>query len=174
MKILYGCCYKADLNIDDVDYVDVIPGLLKSHNCNYICTSIENIKFTDYDVIICSPPCNYYCRHNWHRETSNYSLSTRHLLPFCINEAYKSGKPFIIENVRNMPMFKKLDIPKDIYIYTYGRHTYFTNVLLDLSGINQISEDIQNISSNKRQGGSNVNDVFLWFLSVVTNKDYYL
>lgn len=32
MKILYGCCYKADLQIPGVDYVDIIPGLKKSNN----------------------------------------------------------------------------------------------------------------------------------------------
>lgn len=165
-KILYGCCYIADLDQDNITYVDIIPGLIKSHNCIYICDTIENINFNDYDIIICSPPCNYYSRANYRRNTSNYSQKTKHLLPYCINAAFESNKPFIIENVRNDKLFNELDLPKGIFIYKHGRHTYFTNRMINVENIEQKPDNIKNISSKKRQGGENVNNVFKYFIEL--------
>lgn len=175
-RILYGCCYTADLQIKDVEYIDILPDLKKSNNCLYIQKDIREVDFNNYDVIICSPPCNYYSRANYRRDSSHYALSTRDLLPLCINKANRTNKPFIIENVRNSRAFSKLQIPQDIYIYEYGRHTYFTNIMLDLSGLPQKeARDVSNIQwipQKHRQGGYSVNVVFLWFLSVVLNKDF--
>lgn len=174
-SILYGCCFKADLHIPGITYVDIIPNLNKSCNCEYLQQDIREINFNDYDIILCSPPCNYYSRANYRRDSSDYALRTKDLLPLCINKAYRSGKPFMIENVRNKNLFKKLQIPNDIFIYEYGRHTYFTNVMIDLNGVPQDegTNNIQNISTNHRQGGFSVNSVFKWFLSVVLNKDLF-
>lgn len=177
-KILYGCCYKADLKLPGVTYVDVIEGLKKSHNCSYICKDIREINFNDFDIIICTPPCNYYSRCNYRRETSAYALSTKDLLPYCINMAYKSNKPFIIENVRSPHLFSKLQIPQDIFIYTYGRHTYFTNVMFSLENIPQRQDFLNGgiliryyDNKSMREGGFNVNNVFIRFLEVVLNKE---
>lgn len=171
-KILYGCCYKADLEIEGITYIDIIPNLKKSHGCDYLCKDIRQVDFNEFDIILCSPPCNYYSRGNYRRDSSAYSLSTRDLLPLCINRAYKTNKPFIIENVRNMNMFKKLDIPNNIFIYEFGRHTYFSNVMFSLENLPQINDNINYIASTKRQGGFNVNVVFKRFLSVCLNKDF--
>lgn len=176
-NILYGCCYKADLELPNITYVDVIPGLKKSNNCSYLCQDIRTIDFQNYDIILCSPPCNYYSRANYRRDSSEYALRTKDLLPLCINKAYKSGKPFIVENVRNPKMFSKLQIPNDLFIYIYGRHTYFTNIMIDLTGVPQRKDFVAGgrlinyHDVSKRQGGYNVNNVFLRFLSVVLNKD---
>lgn len=166
-SILYGCCYKADLNKKNITYVDIIPGLKKTNKCKYICEDIRNINFNNYDLIICSPPCNYYSRANWRRDKSLYALTTKDLLPYCINAAYKTNKPFIIENVRNKNMMFNLDIPKDIFIYEFGRHTYFTNIMIDLTGLPQIFDNIRFTNTKKRQGGFNVNTVFNYWLEYV-------
>lgn len=169
-KILYGCCFTADLNCELIDYVDIIPNLKKSKG-RYICSSIENINFNDYDIILCSPPCNFYSRAAGNRH-SDYALKTRHLLPFCINEAYKTGKPFIVENVRNRKYMFNLDIPNDVIIIEYGRHTYFTNILFNIQSAVQRQDfkmhghvikydDMPDLS---HQGGFNVNNVFVEFL----------
>lgn len=73
MKILYGCCYKADLEMPNITYVDIIPGLIKSNNCNYVCNDIRNIDFTQFDILLLTPPCNYYSRCNYRRNTSKYA-----------------------------------------------------------------------------------------------------
>lgn len=116
-KILYGCCYYADLQRDNIVYVDIIPNLKKSNNCMYVCSDIKSVDFKQFDYIICTPPCNYYSRANYRRNTSEYALKTRELLPYCIKAAYASNKPFIVENVRNKKFMFSLDVPKDIFIY---------------------------------------------------------
>ena len=35
------------------------------------------IDLSPYDVIIATPPCNYYSRANYRRETSEYSQMTK-------------------------------------------------------------------------------------------------
>ena len=170
-SVLYGCCYTADLDSDYITYVDILPNL-KKRKGTYLCTDIRCVDFTKYDVILCSPPCNFYSRAAGNRH-STYALSTRELLPFCINEAYKSGKPFLIENVRNRKYMFHLDIPSDVIIIEYGRHTYFTNVLFNLQLAPQ-RQDFKNhgyviryddLSTLEHQGGYNVNNVFKEFLS---------
>ena len=163
MKVLYACCYKADLERDDIVYVDIIPSLVKSKG-EYICCDIRNVDFNEYDIIIATPSCNYYSRANYRRETSEYSQRTKDLLPLCINKAYATGKPFLVENVRNSTYMYNLDIPKDVMIIPYGRHTYFTNVIFNINEAEQINENIQNRSGTNRQGGYNVDSVIKVFM----------
>lgn len=177
MKILYGCCYKADLDLPNITYVDVLPNLKKSNNCVYIQQDIRDLDFNQFDIILCSPPCNYYSRANYRRNESEYALRTKDLLPLCINRAYLTHKPFIVENVRSPKLFSQLDIPADIFIYVYGRHTYFTNVMIDFSNIPQRQDFIAGgklinyHDPSGREGGFNVNNVFKYFLSYVLKKD---
>lgn len=69
-------------------------------------------------------------------------------------------------------MFKKCGIvdycnKNGVLIYEYARHTYFTNILINLNNIPQLKDDIQNKSDcnkNYRQGGYNVHQVIEYFL----------
>ena len=93
-----------------------------------------------------------------------------HLLPCLLIRLRSIGKPFIIENVRNDPMFEKFEIyenAKGLNIYRLGRHTYFTNVKLDLSEVSQINDSIQNISHGSREGGENVKRVIDNFIKSI-------
>ena len=132
---------------------------------------IRSKELGNYDYIIATPPCNYWSRANWRRETSEYSQKTKHLLIETLKELSTCGIPFIVENVRNDKMFKKyglFDYP--LYVYKIGRHTYWTNVQFKCDDIIQkpkveirngkrIWLSSQNISRSKRQGGEEVHQV---------------
>ena len=168
MKGIYlGACRAYHENYD-LDYNDINEG----YHINIVGDMLK-VDLSKYDVLIATPPCNYYSRANWRRESSDYSLKTKHLLPGVLFRFLQNyDKPFIVENVRNYNMFKKCGIidfcnKNGIFIYEYGRHTYFTNILLNLNGIDQIDDNIQNISNSKktyREGGYNVHQVIEYFL----------
>jgi len=118
---------------------------------------------TPYDVVIASPPCNYYSRANYRRETSEYSQKTKHLLPDILKKVEALGKPYLVENVRNMAKMGEIIEQSKGFVYFIGRHTYFTNVLLP--SLSQEKDNIQNLSTVTRQGGKNVQEVIEIFLS---------
>lgn len=102
MKGVYlGACRAYHPNYD-LDYNDIVPCYHNNIICDMLAVDLDN-----YDFIIATPPCNYYSRANWRRNTSEYSLKTKHLLPDIIEKCSISGKPFIIENVRNYNLFRK-------------------------------------------------------------------
>lgn len=170
--IYLGACraYHPSYNLD---YNDIIPGY---HN-NIICDMLE-VELTNYDYIIATPPCNWWTRANWRRNQSEYSLKTKHLLPDILEKCGKLNRPFIIENVRNYKRFKENGIIKiceeyGIYIYEYGRHTYFTNIMFNPNNIEQIPDHIQNTcngTTKYRQGGTNVHNVIEYWLKIINNK----
>ena len=167
MKCIYLCACRAYHPNYDVDYNDIVPG----YHINIVGDMLQ-VDLTAYDVLIATPPCNYYSRANWRREISDYALSTKLLLLCIIKKFNDSGKPFIVENVRNYNMFKKCGIidycnKNGVLVYEYCRHTYFTNLFLNLNGIHQIKDNIQYKSDSKniyRQGGYNVHQVIEYFL----------
>lgn len=133
------------------------------------------INLTDYDYIIATPPCNYYSRCNYRRETSKYSQLTKDLLPEILKKLCKQNKPFIVENVRNSKIFQQMqlyDLP--CFIYIIGRHTYWTNIIMD-THIKQ-RQDFKNggyvikyndMENKKHQGGYNVHQVIEQFLDTI-------
>ena len=133
------------------------------------------VPLENYDILIATPPCNYYSRANYRRETSAYSQKTKHLLPEIIKKFKETGKPFIVENVINKTLMSKIiKDNSDIYYFEHGRHSYFTNIDMSeyIKDIPQISDDIQNKSKKQRQGGFNVNIVLTYFIYDLINKEY--
>jgi site-specific DNA-cytosine methylase len=160
LNVIYLASGYAKLEYENVIYQD-----------KFIMRDIQgdmlDIDLSGYDVIIASPPCNYYSRANWRRNVSNYSLSTKHLLPDIIKKLKKINKPFIVENVMNKSLMKNIIFENsDIFYYEIGRHCYFSNIMFDFTGIHQIEDNIQNLSSKARQGGYNVNHVFNKFVDL--------
>jgi hypothetical protein len=129
------------------------------------------VDLEKYDVIVATPPCNYYSKARGSRKPSIYALETKHLLPNIIEKLIKLNKPFIVENVRNKPLFiKEGIIPNNCNIYYHGRHTYWTNIHLPLiHKITQIQDykygGVKLVSNG--QGGENVHNVIEYFLSRV-------
>lgn len=172
MKGVYlGACRAFHPNYD-LDYNDIVPG----YHCNIICDMLK-VNLKNYDYIIASPPCNYYSRANYRRDISDYSLKTKHLLPFVLVKCILSGKPFIVENVRNYNMFKKMGIldicfNNGIFIYEFGRHTYFTNVMINFNNIPQIADRVAHISNcikTYREGGLNVYNCIEHWLNYINS-----
>lgn len=167
LKIIYLAAGRAKLKHKNVIYNDY------KEKRDLIC-DMMSVNLSDFDILIATPPCNYYSRANHSRETSLYAQETKHLLPDIIDKFIKTGKPFIVENVRNKPLFIKNGLlSKNCLIYTHGRHTYWTNVLIDLSWIPQ-EYDFKSIPGygcvrlkSYVQGGKNVNDVIDYFIDVV-------
>lgn len=186
MKIIYLAAYKAfhpkwNIVYQDINGLRDIPG------------DMLEVDLTPYDVIIATPPCNYYSRANYRREISEYSQKTKHLLPSIINKLITIDKPWIVENVRSPNIFKSigiLDLP--VFVYYFGRHTYWTNVPFNPIGLPQFNEyelsiceklpngkwhktgqklkkNMNNMSSENRQGGENVNVVIEYWLEIVSN-----
>lgn len=106
---------------------------------------------------------------------------TKHLLPTIIDKFIETGKPFIVENVRNFPLFKKLGLfDKNCFIYFHGRHTYWTNVFINFKNIPQEYE-FKTVPGygcvrlkNYVQGGKNVNSVIDYFIDfLLSNENQY-
>lgn len=156
-KVLYLASYKAKLDYENVIYQDKfikrdISGCMLETNLD------------EYDVIIATPPCNYYSRANWRREVSEYSQETKHLLPEILKKLVKLNKPFLVENVINQKLMKDfIDLAPH---YKIGRHTYWTNLKnFNVKEIEQIEEPkIQYTPQSKRQGGMNVKLVCEYFI----------
>ena len=173
--IYLGACraYHPNFNID---YNDIEK---TSKHINII-DDMMNIDINKYDYIIATPPCNYYSRCNYRRETSIYAQTTKHLLPNILKKLGNQQKPFIIENVRNFKLMKKEKIFEicnqyGIFYYEYNRHSYFTNLMLNFNNIPQrqdflnggIRINYNDEFSKYNQGGYNVHNVIEYFLQFV-------
>ena len=170
-KVIYLASGRAKLKYPNVVYNDY------KEKRDLVCDMMD-VNLEDYDVLIATPPCNYYSRANHSRETSIYSQESKHLLPSIIDKFIRTGKPFIVENVRNEPLFIKLGLyNKNCFIYKHGRHTYWTNIMFNMSGIPQ-EFDFKSIPGygcvrlkSYVQGGKNVNDVLDYFLEFLFSNE---
>lgn len=164
MKGIYLASFKAYHENYDIVYQD-INGLRDLDG------DMLEIDLTPYDFIIATPPCNYWSRANYRRETSEYSQKTKHLLPDILDKLKKLNKPYIVENVRNSTLFKKYGIyDKADYVYEIGRHTYFTNIPFNGTNIKQeydFSYGGKRLVKNT-QGGDNVYNVIEYWLETIT------
>lgn len=184
MKVIYLAAFKAYHPNYDITYQDI-------NGKRDIAGDMMETNLDPYDVIIATPPCNYYSRANYRRETSKYSQKTKRLLPNILQKLIKIDKPFIVENVRSPKLYEKeglFDLP--CHVYFHGRHTYWTNIAFNPSHIPQENEyklavckkledgtwlktgqvyigNMNNISSNNRQGGDNVNKVIEYWLESI-------
>ena len=103
MSGIYLAAFRAEHFDYDILYQDIngkrdLPGDMLQYNLD------------DYDFVIASPPCNYYSRANYRRDVSDYALNTKHLLPGILDKLRTYDKPFIVENVSNVPLFTKLGL----------------------------------------------------------------
>jgi site-specific DNA-cytosine methylase len=128
-----------------------------------------HVDLKNFDLILATPPCNYYSKANYRRNTSSYSLDTKHLLPDIINKLKKINKPFIVENVRNDNLMKDIINNFNGYIYYHGRHIYFSNIFFTPYCVPQIKDNINFKNTKQRQGGKNVNTVFELFIDYVND-----
>ena len=162
-KVIYLASGRAKLKHYNVIYNDLFE------DADLRCDMLS-VDLMDYDIILASPPCNYYSKARGNLPPSKYAEDTKHLLPDILKKCISLDKPFIIENVRNKPLFKKLgyfDFP--CFVYFHGRHTYWTNIMIDFSHIPQSFDFSYGGKKLKDyiQGGDNVNNVFDYFINYV-------
>lgn len=162
-KVIYLASYKSILERNDFDI---------TYQDKYIQRDVGgcmlDVDLADYDIIIATPPCNYWSKANYRRDSSKYALDTKHLLPGILGKLEDLDKPFLVENVRNRVIMKEVLDNFKGFIYEVGRHTYFTNILLNMTNIKQPYDFKYGgicLRSNKdRQGGESVNQIINFFL----------
>ena len=170
MKGIYLAACKARHPNYDIIYQDID----KKYKCD-LGGDMLDIDLTPYDFIIATPPCNWWTIANPYYWYSEYALKTRHLLPLTLIKCAKSGKPFIVENVKNLKRYKENHIFRicekyNIKWQVVGRHVYFTNEEIDL-----YCEQIQDFkhhgirinNDGYNQGGTNVFNVIERWLEYV-------
>lgn len=176
MKGIYlGACRARHPSYDLV-YQDINPKFHPDITGDMLCIDLE-----PYDFIIATPPCNYWSKANPYYWYSLYALKTFHLLPSILIKLKLSGKPFLVENVKNIKRMRELHIfdicsKFNINVLFVGRHTYFTNLeFVDLNcpqqqdfvyGGKRVNDDGYN------QGGKNVHDVVEIWLSYVKERHH--
>lgn len=175
MKGIYLASFRANHPSHNLTYQDI-------NGERDIDGDMMEIDLSPYDYIIATPPCNYWSRANYRRETSDYALKTKHLLLDILSKLVNQDKPFIVENVRNYKMFKKyglFELP--CFVYFIGRHTYWSNILMSFDDVKQYAKteirngkkmylSSQNISRSKRQGGEEVHEVIEKWLDYIERK----
>ena len=152
LKGIYLAAYRAFHPNYDIVYQDI-------NGLRDVGGNMLDVCLDDYDYIIASPPCNWWSKANYRRDESPYSLRTKWLLPAILYKLLQIGKPFIVENVRNDSRFHQyhlFDLP--LYVYTIGRHTYWTNCFLSLDCL-QVEDNVIYTPQADRQGGENVHNV---------------
>lgn len=188
MNIIYLAAHIANHPKWNVTYQDI------SGNRD-IGGDMMDVDLSPYDIIIATPPCNYWSRANYRRETSEYAQNTKHLLPSIIDKLIKENKPFIVENVRNKKLMDAHGLyNKNCFIIEHGRHTYWTNIPFNPSNVIQTSDFIptrrkighkqfidditgkiyrsnctKRVNSNS-EGGDNVHRVIELWLETISNE----
>ena len=170
MKGIYLAACRARHPNYEIDYQDI--------DAKYKCElggDMLDIDVSNYDFIIATPPCNWWSIANPYYWYSEYALKTRHLLPLTLIKCAKSGKPYIVENVKNLKRYREnriFDICDKFNIkwQVVGRHVYFTNVDINLQceqhqdfkyGGKRVNNDGYN------QGGENVHKVVeIWLKNI--------
>lgn len=129
------------------------------------------IDLSSYDVIIATPPCNYWSRahgKNINREKSEISQATKHLLPDILDKLSKQTKPYIVENVINKNLMRDIINNFNGFYYEIGRHSYFTNIAFNGKYIKQTTDFSSGGTyigkKGQRQGGENVKNVLEYWL----------
>lgn len=162
MKVIYLASYKAIIDRNDFDVVYQDKFIQRDvGGCMF------DVDLSDYDIIIATPPCNYWSRANYRRDSSIYALDTKHLLPEILKKLENINKPYLVENVRNRVLMKEIIDNFKGFVYEVGRHTYFTNIMFNPTNVPQKKDYIKLISTKHRQGGENVATVIDLFLDCI-------
>lgn len=134
MNIIYLAAHKAHHPNYNITYQDI-------DGKRDIAGDMLDVDINLYDVIIATPPCNYWSRANYRRETSEYAQATKYLLPAILMKLQNQDKPYIVENVRNKRLFTEYGLYNGkSYVYEHGRHTYWTNVPFNPTNIEQTND----------------------------------
>lgn len=159
MKGLYLASKQHRIKGYDIDYNDInyYEGI------NLQCDMLE-LDINKWDYVIATPPCNYYSRANYRRETSKVAQETKHLLPDLLKKLENYKKPFIVENVCNSRL-----LPKSNFIeFEFGQHHFYTNVFMLVPNKSwAVKQNKQNKAYGKRDNNENVDLIIKLFLEII-------
>lgn len=176
MKGIYLASFKALHSSHDIIYQDI-------NGQRDIGGDMLEVDLSKYDFIIATPPCNYWSRANYRRDSSEYALKTKHLLIDILNKLVKQNKPFIVENVKNKKFFKQYGLfDLGLHVYFIGRHTYWTNI--NCPQLEKIMQEprieikegkkiylSQNLARSERQGGEDVHEVIEEWINIIESQE---
>lgn len=170
LNVFYGCAYRhrpihKNINVYTFD-IDPKTYCSQTGDIREILKNHES-WLTGFDGLIFTPPCNYYSRANWRRESSDIAQKTKDLLPLCLDFCVAHGLPFLVENVQNSTLLKDL-YPKLQFVI--GGHTFWSNILQagDFVGLICPKQNKQYVNREKRNGNWVVDFVIHTFLERVS------
>ena len=163
-KVIYLAAGYAKLQYENVTYNDLIVPRENRQN-------MLDVNLTPYDILLATPPCNFYSYARGSNPPSKYALETAHLLLEIIIKFYKTGKPFIVENVSNknsLDFIWALSTELGLYRFKYSRHTYITNCYFDVRSAQKYFDFIKERNPYfDKQGGFQVSEVLDLFIKSV-------
>lgn len=164
MKGIYLAAKEHRIKNVNLDYNDI-----EKYEGINIVGDMLTVNLEKYDYIIATPPCNYYSRANYRRETSEIAQTTKHLLPEIIKKCEKLNKPFIIENVCNNSLLPK----SNSYEFNFGQHHFYTNVFMLIPHKSYAEKQYkQKLQYGKRDNNKNVQiiiDIFLEMIGAIND-----
>lgn len=174
IKVIYLCAKDHRLKlIDGVKvYYNDIKAYLKPLDFECDCLDVD---IEEYDLLIATPPCNYWSKANYRRESSKVAQDTKHLLPVILHRFAASGKPYIVENVQNEPlMAREINDLYAFYWFVANNHMFFTNALCDLFDMKYPPQNKAKLQYGHRDDNYVVDFVFnRWLEKMVSEvRDY--
>lgn len=174
MRGLYLAACKARHECYDITYNDVDAKYKPD-----ILGDMLEVDLSPFDFVIATPPCNWWSKANPYYKTSEYALKTKHLLPDTIERLAKCGKPFIVENVKNIKRMRENGIfdlirRHGLFYQFVGRHIYIYNHLLIDLDCEQVQDFVYGgrrvNNDGYNQGGTNVHRVIeIWLHAIGAN-----
>lgn len=166
LKVIYLCAREHRLKpIEGVEviYNDIDPRF----GCDLVGDCMD-VKLRKYDILIATPPCNYWSKANYRREFSKVAQATKHLLPDLLMRFEVSGKPYIIENVDNMNLMIREFNASRYPWFRNGHHIYFSNLINTLWSKDFICPMKQELPQGHRDNNEAVDYVLNeWLASTV-------
>lgn len=127
LKVIYLCAREHRLKPIEgvkVTYNDIDPRF----GCDLVGDCMD-VKLRKYDILIATPPCNYWSKANYAREYSTVAQATKHLLPELLEKFRMSCKPFIIENVDNINLMRRNFVADRYFWFRNAHHIYWSNCI---------------------------------------------
>lgn len=163
MKGVYLASREHRIENVDLDYNDII-----NYDGINLLGDMLSVDINKYDFVIATPPCNYYSRANYRRDSSKVAQETKHLLPGILEKLEKYNKPFIVENVCGGKLLPKTKF----YEFTFGNHHFYTNVFMFVYDKSfAVKQNKQYLARNKRDNNYNVHLIIDLFLNTIGAKN---
>lgn len=171
IKVVYLCARDHRLGVPSnvkVWYNDIC---VYAKPLDFECDCLD-VDLTPFDILIATPPCNYWSKANYRRNRSAVALATKHLLPTLLQKFEATGKPFIIENVDNINLMEREFQATKHYWFRHCHHVYFTNRMSCLFDKGPLTFLKYKMSQGHRDGNPSVDYVLNTWLRSVLEQEF--